>query len=88
MGERDADDVRDENHEATGFFPANGQIPPAPFPLLLQGPLPVMPAGPSLSYPPALLCHTYRPLCYARRLLSVIPAGPSVMPAGSSLSCP
>ena len=23
MGERDADDVRDENHEATGFFPAN-----------------------------------------------------------------
>ena len=24
MGERDADDVRDENHEANDFFQANG----------------------------------------------------------------
>ena len=74
MGERDADDVRDENHEATGFFQRMAIIPPAPFPLLLQGPLPVMPAGSSLSCPPA-------PPCHARRLLSV-------MPASSSLSCP
>ncbi len=97
MGERDADDVRDENHEATGFFQRMAIIPPAPFPLLLQGPLSVIPAGPSLSYPPAPFCHARRPLsvmpagpslscplaplCYARRLLSV-------MPAGSSLSCP
>ena len=69
MGERDADDVRDENHEATGFFPANGHNP--------AGPLPVTPAG----APP---CHACRPLpvmppslpCYARRPFSVMPVGP------------
>ena len=102
MGERDADDVRDENHEATGFFPANGHNPAGPLPVTPAGappchacrPLSVIPAGPSLSYlpaplsyPPALLCHTCRPLCHTRRPFSVIPAGPSVIPAGSSLSC-
>ena len=94
MGERDADDVRDENHEATGFFPANGQIPPAPFPLLLQGPLSVIPAGPSLSYlpapllcPPAPLCHTCRPLCHACRLFSIMPVGPPLSCLPASLSC-
>ncbi len=70
------------------FFRRMAIIPQALFPLLLQVPLPVMPAGSSLSCPPA-------PLCHARRLLSVMPAGPSlscrrpfpVMPAGPSLSC-
>ena len=67
MGERDADDVRDENHEATGFFRRMAIIPPAPprhsrrpLPVIPAGPFPVIPAGP----------------------LSVIPAGPlSVIPA-------
>ena len=39
MGERDADDVLDENHEAKGFFPANGHNPAQP--------PPVIPASPS-----------------------------------------
>ena len=33
------------------FFRRMAIIPQVPFPLLLQGPLPVMPAGPSLSCP-------------------------------------
>ena len=60
MGERDADDVRDENHEATGFFPANSHNSAGPLPVTPVGP-PVMPAGPS---------------CHARRPLPVMPAGP------------
>ena len=59
MGERDADDVRDENHEAKGFFPANGHTP--------AGPLLVTPAG----TPPRLLQN---PSCHSRRPLPVIPA--------------
>ena len=35
MGERDADAVLDENHEANGFVPADGRNPAAPFPLFL-----------------------------------------------------
>ena len=81
MGERDAADVRDENHEATGFFLANGHNP--------AGPLPVTPAG----APP---CHACRPFsvmpagppCHACRPLSVIPAGPSLSYLPAPLSCP
>ena len=45
------------------FFRRMAIIPQVPFPLLLQGPLPVMPAGPSLS---------------CRRPFPVMPAGPSL----------
>ena len=82
MGERDADDVFDENHEATGFFP--GEWPYScrlPSRHSCRVPschtrrsLCVIPAGPSLSCPPALPCHTRRPF--------------PVMPAGLSLSYP
>ena len=52
MGERDADDVLDENHEAKRFFPTDGHNPAAPFPSFPQSPsrysrrvpLPVIPA--------------------------------------------
>ena len=59
MGERGADDVRDENHEATGFFQrmAKSRRPPRH-----------SRRGPSLSCPPA-------PLCHACRSLSVMPVG-------------
>ena len=51
MGERDTDDLRDENHEATDFFPANGHTPAGP-PRHARKPLPVMPAQtPFLSCP-------------------------------------
>ena len=56
------------------FFPANGHTPAGSPPCHARRPLPVMPAGPSLSCPPAPPCHTRRSLC--------------VMPAGPSLSCP
>jgi len=65
MGERDADDVRDENHETTGFFQQMAKSRRLPSRYSCR--------GLSLSYLPALLCHTRRPL--------------SVMPAGPSLSC-
>ena len=63
------------------FFRRMAIIPQVPFPLLLQGPLPVMPAGPSLSCLPAPLCHTRRPF-------SVIPAGPSLSYLPAPLSYP
>ena len=51
MGERGADDVCDENHEATGFFPANGHTPAGPPSRYSRRPLPVIPAGPLLAFP-------------------------------------
>ena len=38
------DDVL-ENHEATGFVPADGHNPAAPFPVMPASPLPVIPAS-------------------------------------------
>ena len=66
MGERGADDVRDENHEATGFFQrmAKSRRPSSRYSCRC----------PSLSYSPAPPCHACRPLCHARRSPSVMPA--------------
>ena len=65
MGERDADDVRDENHEATGFFPANSHNSAGPLPVTPVGP-PVTPAGPP--------CHARWPSLSFSLAPSVIPA--------------
>ena len=59
MGERDADDVLDENHEAKRFFPADGHNPASPFP----------------SFPQSPFCQSRKPLSrYSRSPLPVLPA--------------
>ena len=59
MGERDADDVLDENHEAKRFFPTDGHNPAAPFPSFPQ----------ALSHPsrsPFLVIPAESPFCHSR----------------------